>query len=55
MVADNVLSARADIREGRARPTAEEQMSFFDAVDELARVLMTAPHASEKALLWRVS
>jgi hypothetical protein len=55
MPADNALSPLDDIREGCVRLTAEEQILFLDAVEELVRVLITAPHGSEKALLWRVS
>lgn len=40
MVADDLLSAFADIRECCVRPTAEEQAAFLDAIDELARVLI---------------
>ena len=47
MTADDVLSTIADIRAGRVRLTAEEQMVFLDAVAELARVLITAPRGGD--------
>jgi hypothetical protein len=47
MIPDDVFSAIADIRDGRVRLTAEEQMVFLDAVEELARVLITAPRGGE--------
>jgi hypothetical protein len=41
--ADYVLSALADIRVGRARLTIEAPTVFLDAIEELTRVLITAP------------
>jgi hypothetical protein len=48
MIAGDVLSALADIREGRVRLTAEEQVAFLDAVEQLACVLIDAPRGGDR-------
>jgi hypothetical protein len=47
MIAHHVLSALADIREGRVRLTDEERTVFLDAIEELARVLIDAPRGGD--------
>lgn len=47
MVADDVLSALADIKEGRVQLTAAEHTAFLDAVEGLARVLIRAPRGAD--------
>ncbi len=49
MIANDVFSALADIREGRVVLTAEQTIAFLDAVQELARVLIIAPRGGDIA------
>jgi len=55
MVADHVLSARPEIAEGRVRLLGGAQIAFLYFGEERAVVLITEPHGSEEAVLWRVS
>ena len=48
MTADDILSAVADLKEGRVRLTAQEQTAFLEAVEEIARVLITAPRGGDR-------
>jgi len=54
MIAGDVLSALADVREGRVRLTAEEQSAFLDAVERLACVLIDAPRGGDslQSAIW---
>ncbi len=51
MISHDVLTALADIREGRVRLNAKQQRAFLDAVEGLARVMINAPRAGDSAQL----
>jgi hypothetical protein len=49
MIGQTLLHALTDVREGRVQLTAEQQLEFLDAVEELARVLIGAPRGGDGA------
>ncbi len=51
MIADNVFDALADIKAGRVRLTPEQQIAFLEAIEELVRVLIAAPHGGDSLQL----
>ena len=44
---ESVFSALADLREGRVHLDRDQQADFIAAVEEVVRVVLTAPHGTD--------